>query len=73
MTEIVEKLSSFCLIYSYFKGSAFTAVKRDEKFLTRYVKGVAFVNRRYTRGVPFLSKMVYKKVRGWTSGRSLFV
>ena len=28
--------------------SAFTAAKRDAKFLTRFVKGVAFVNRRYT-------------------------
>ena len=25
------------------------------------------VNSRYTKGVPFLSKMVYKRVRGWTS------
>ena len=27
--------------------------------------------RRYTKGVPFLLKMVYKRVRGWTSGQSL--
>ena len=32
------------------------------------MKGVPSVNRRYTKGVPFLSKMVYKRVRGWTSG-----
>ena len=31
------------------------------------VKGVPFVNRRYTKG----EKLVYKRVRGWTSGRSL--
>ena len=30
-----------------------------------YIKGVPFVNRTYTRGLPFLSKMVYKMVRGW--------
>ena len=37
------------------KDSAFTAVKRDVKFSTRYmyVKGVPFVNRGYTEGVPF--------------------
>ena len=44
------------VIDSYLKDSVFTAVKRDEKFLTRYVKGVPFVNRRYTKGVSFLSK-----------------
>ena len=30
-------------------------------------KGVPFFNRRYTTGVPFLSIMVYKRVRGWTN------
>ena len=37
----------------------------------RYKKGVLFVNGRYTKGVSFPPKMVYKRVRGWTSGRSL--
>ena len=32
------------------------------------MKGVPFFNGRYMKGVPFLSKMVYKRVRGWTSG-----
>ena len=32
-----------------------------------YKKGVPFVNKRYTKGVPSLLKMVYKRVRGWTS------
>ena len=41
-----------------FKDSAFTAVKRDTKVLTRYVKGVRFFNIRYTKGVPFPSKLV---------------
>ena len=35
-----------------------TAVKRDAKVLTRYVKRVGFFNIRYTKGVPFPSKMV---------------
>ena len=35
-----------CVTDSSFKDSALTAVKRVEKFLTRYVKGVLFVNRR---------------------------
>ena len=30
------------------------------------------MNRRCTKGVPFLSKMVYKCVRSWTKGQSLF-
>ena len=33
-----KKRSGF-VIYLYFKDSAFTAVKRDSKFSTRYVKG----------------------------------
>ena len=33
--------------------SVFTAVKRDGEFTTRYVKGVPFVNRRYTEGDLF--------------------
>ena len=53
---------------SYIKDSAFTAVKRDANFSTRYVKGVPFVNSIYTKGIPFSWKMVYKRVRGWTSG-----
>ena len=32
----------------------------------RSVKGVPFVNIRYTKGVPCLSKMVYKRLRFWT-------
>ena len=47
------------VIYSYFKHSAFTAVKRDAKFLSRYMKGVKFP-----------SKMVYEGIRGWTTQRS---
>ena len=30
-----------------------------------YIKGVPFVNRTYTTGLLFLSKMEYKMVRGW--------
>ena len=46
-------------INSQLKDGAFTAVKRNVAFLTRYVKGIPFVNRRCTKGVPiFLSKVV---------------
>ena len=34
-------------------------------------KKVPLVNRWYTKRVPFLPKMVYKRVRDWTSGWSL--
>ena len=40
--------------------------KGRAKFLTKYVKWVPFVNERYTKGVPFLLKTVYKRVVGWT-------
>ena len=50
----------FFFICSYFKGNTFTALKRNKKFQTRFVKGVQFINRRYTKRIPFLSKMVYK-------------
>ena len=43
-----RKLCGF-LICSHLKGSAFTAVRRDTKFKTRYVKGVPFINRRQTK------------------------
>ena len=42
-----------------FFDSAYTGYK----FSTRYVKGVPFVNGKNTEEVPFLSKMVYKRVR----------
>ena len=41
------------VIDSYLKDSAFTAVKRGAKFETRCVKVVPFLNRRYSKGVPF--------------------
>ena len=46
-------------IYSWSaKKRAFTAVR-----------GVSFVNRRYTKGEPFLSKMVCKRIRGGGGGK----
>ena len=38
-----SRTSSGVLVYSYFKDGEFTAVKRNAKLLTRYVKGVPFV------------------------------
>ena len=40
------------MIYSYFKDSAFTTVKRGAKFQTGYVKGVPLPK----EGVPLLSR-----------------
>ena len=34
------------------------------------MKGVPFFSRRYTKGVPFSWKIVYKRVTGWTSDRA---
>ena len=65
---IKSRKCSIFVTDSYWKDSAFIAVKRDAKSQTRYVKGVPFVNRRYMKGIPFLSKMVYKRVTGWDLG-----
>ena len=54
------KRSGF-VIYSCFEDSSFTAVKRNAKLQTRYVKRVSFFNIRFTKGVPSLSKMVSKR------------
>ena len=42
-------------------------------FETWYVKarGTICQYKRCMKGVTFLSKMVYKRIRGWTSGQSL--
>ena len=54
----VEKTVWLCDLF-IFKDSTFTAVKKDAKFLTRYVKRVLTVNRKCTKGAPFLTKIVY--------------
>ena len=58
--EIVEK--TFSLFGVLIPILLLTAVKRDARFYYRYVNGEQFVNRRYTKGVPFLLKMVCNKV-----------
>ena len=69
----VKRFPGIVISFSYLKDSASTAVKRGTMVLTGYVKGVPFGNGRYTKEGPFLSKMVCKVVRGWTSGRNLLV
>ena len=47
-------------------------IKRQSSKLRRYVKKVPFVNARYTKRDTFSVKNgIYKRVRDWTSGRSL--
>ena len=58
----LRKRSGFVIYSWYFKESAFTVVERDAKFYTWCVKGVSFINRRYTKVGTFLSKTVYKRV-----------
>ena len=41
---------------------------RPTRYWTRYVKGVPFFNRGYTKGVPFSWKMVYKTGKGLDVG-----
>ena len=40
-------------------------------FVCRHAERIPFVNERNTKGIPFLSKLKYKRVRDWTSTRSL--
>ena len=64
------KRSGF-VVYSKSKESAFTAIIKAIRWMqssTWYLKGVPFVSKKYTIGVPFLPKMVNKWVRGQTSG-----
>ena len=56
--EKFEKMLWFCDVLILNKDSVFIAVKRGAIFYTRYVKVVPFVRGRYTKGLPFLSKMV---------------
>ena len=65
-----SKRSGF-VFFSCLKDSAFTAVKRDAKVLTGYVKGHLYSVEGKPNGEPFLSKMLYKRgVRPW-GGASL--
>ena len=53
----LRKRSGFVTVHE------FTVIESDAKFQTRYMKGGSFVNRRYKKGGPILSKMEYKRLR----------
>ena len=57
--EKVEKTFWFCDLFIFKRQPHLTPVNRDVKFQSKYVKGVPFVNRRYTKGEPFQSKMFF--------------
>ena len=57
-----ENVLVLWFIHDMLKTMQFTVVERDAKFYTWCVKGVSFINRRYTKGGTFLSKTVYKRV-----------
>ena len=48
---IKSRKRSIFVIDCHLNERPFTSVKRDAKFLSRYVKGLPCVNRRYTKGV----------------------
>lgn len=56
-----KKNSHFLIYMSYLKAM----------FLQQLKKGVSFVHGRYTKEVPFLPKIVYRRGRGSSSGRGL--
>ena len=66
----MKKSKNVLVLWFTRQDIAFTTIERDAKFETGCVKEVPFVNRKYTKGVPFQSKMVYKRVGGRSSGRS---
>ena len=47
------------------------SVGEETKRVLRHGSTINFVNRKYTKGVPFLPKMVYKRERAWILERSL--
>ena len=59
------------IIYSSFKHKNNTKMTQKRPILIEVIKGVPFFHRRHTKGVPFLSKMVYKRVRRTTLGQCL--
>ena len=67
MAVIKSKKWSGFVIYLYLK----TVHLQQLKGVLTIGKGVPLVNRRYMIGVPFLSNMVYKRLRGWALGRNL--
>ena len=62
-------------IYSYRKDGIFAAVKKECSGLNQVCERgtINFVTRGYTKDVPFLPQMVYKRVRDWSLGQSLFI
>ena len=56
----------YLLWFWFYDSQVKTALKGMQRGYTRYVKGVAFVNKRYTKGAPFLSEIVYTRVRVWS-------
>ena len=67
-SKYLEKTHPTTNSSKYLRG--FSSEKFSNSRSIVYEKGTIFYQR-YAKGVPFLSKMVYKRVRVWTSGRSL--
>lgn len=64
-----DKKHSWSGVLFIWKDVAFTMVKRDAVFSLGAWKGYQY----NIKGVFFLSKELYKRLRGWASGRSLAV
>ena len=67
-----RKRFGFVIYIRIFKTIHLQKFVKEMKSSTRYVKGVPFVNRKYTKEVPFLSKMVCNRARGLTRGGALW-
>ena len=64
-SEKVEKTFWFCDLFIFYRQCIRSKLGMWKK--------APLVNRWYTKGVPFLPNMAFKRVRGWTSGWSLAV
>ena len=65
----VEKTFWFCDVFIFQRQCIYSS--QGCKVLNQVCERSTFVNRRYTKRIPFWSKLVYKRVRGWISGLSL--
>ena len=66
--RVILEINNRCILWllkrhKYLLAQGFIHDLQKREHL-RQLEGVSFVNRRYTKGVPFLSKMVCKRIRG---------
>ena len=62
------------LLFTYLKGSKYleqSHLEKDTVFMLNVCERGNILYRKYMKGLPFLSKMIYQRVRIWGLERSL--